>query len=210
MVREHRAPERWSRARCCWLLAPERAPRAWLVTTTAQPNSSARRRRKRPRLFWRAASSPRPTYSTRYSAVTLSTTISAKRASDIMDAAAMSSWPWWSVLCARAYATLSSTSLGLSPYLAPRRGGRSGARSDAYTEPRGRLPTRGRAGAAHLSAICMRRCGRKVPSVSMYIALPSPPPMSMGSCTQGQPRCRQGTFVHLQRQYEGRRDAPGR
>ena len=35
----------------------------------------------------------------------------------------------------------------------------------------------------HLSAICMSRCGLKVPSVSMYIALPSPPPMSMGSCT---------------------------
>ena len=33
----------------------------------------------------------------------------------------------------------------------------------------------------HLSAIWIRRCGRKVPSVSMYIALPSPPPMSMGS-----------------------------
>ena len=36
----------------------------------------------------------------------------------------------------------------------------------------------------HLSAICMSRCGLKVPSVSMYIALPSPPPMSMGSCTE--------------------------
>jgi hypothetical protein len=34
----------------------------------------------------------------------------------------------------------------------------------------------------HRSAICARRCGRKVPSVSMYSALPSAPPMSIGSC----------------------------
>ncbi len=33
-----------------------------------------------------------------------------------------------------------------------------------------------------LSAICMSRCGLNVPSVSIYIALPSPPPMSIGSC----------------------------
>ena len=41
----------------------------------------------------------------------------AKRESAIMEAAAMSSCPWWSVLCARAYATLSSTSLPMRPYL---------------------------------------------------------------------------------------------
>jgi hypothetical protein len=43
--------------------------------------------------------------------------MSAKRESSIMDADAMSSCPWWSVLCARAYATLSSTSLPIRPYL---------------------------------------------------------------------------------------------
>jgi hypothetical protein len=36
--------------------------------------------------------------------------------------------------------------------------------------------------AAHLSAICISLSGLKVPSVSMYMALPSPPPWSAGSC----------------------------
>ena len=92
----------------------------WLVTTTAQPYSSASRcrlRRKRPRLIWRADSSPRPLYSTRYSAVTLSTMMSEKRESAIMEAAAMSRLPWCSVLCALAYATLSRTSCAFRPYL---------------------------------------------------------------------------------------------
>ena len=34
-----------------------------------------------------------------------------------------------------------------------------------------------------LSAICVKRSGLKVPSVSMYMALPSPPPFATGSCT---------------------------
>ena len=36
----------------------------------------------------------------------------------------------------------------------------------------------------HLSATARSLSGLKVPSVSMYIALPSPPPCSMGSCGQ--------------------------
>ena len=125
--------------------------RTWLVTTTAHPNSSASfasALRNLPRWIWRADSSPRPLNSVRYRAVTESTMISAKRASAIIDAAASSSWPWWSVLCARAYATLSSTSAGLRP---------------------------------KRSAICARRAGRKVPSVSIQRALPSAPPWSTGS-----------------------------
>ena len=40
-----------------------------------------------------------------------------------------------------------------------------------------------------LSAICMSRCGLNVPSVSIYIALPSPPPMSIGSCMHQASQC---------------------
>jgi len=57
---------------------------AWLVTTTATPNSSARRvrwRRNFPRCICRALSSPRPSYSVRYRLVTESTMITPKRAS---------------------------------------------------------------------------------------------------------------------------------
>lgn len=36
----------------------------------------------------------------------------------------------------------------------------------------------------HLSATARSLSGLKVPSVSMYMALPSPPPWSIGSCTQ--------------------------
>ena len=38
----------------------------------------------------------------------------------------------------------------------------------------------------YLSAICTSLSGLKVPSVSMYIALPSPPPTSMGICSHEQ------------------------
>lgn len=38
----------------------------------------------------------------------------------------------------------------------------------------------------HLSATARSRSGRNVFSVSMYIALPSPPPMSIGSYTMKQ------------------------
>ncbi len=72
---------------------------------------------KRPKCICLAESSPRPWYSTLYKAVTLSTTINAKRESAIMDAAAIKSCAWWSVLCALAYATLSKTSCGINPYL---------------------------------------------------------------------------------------------
>mmetsp|Transcript_11446 Transcript_11446/g.29036 ORF Transcript_11446/g.29036 Transcript_11446/m.29036 type:complete len:214 (-) Transcript_11446:699-1340(-) len=81
------------------------AATTWFVTTTATPNSSASRcsdRRNRPRWIWRTESSPRPLNSLRYKLVALSTTISAKRASAIMEAAATSSCAWCSVLCARA------------------------------------------------------------------------------------------------------------
>jgi hypothetical protein len=70
-----------------------------------------------PSWFCRPASSPRPRYSTRYRAVALSTMMMAKRDSDSMLAAAASKSACCSVLCARAYATLSSTSSGFIPYL---------------------------------------------------------------------------------------------
>ena len=74
-----------------------KAGRTWFVTTTAQPNSSAslcKLRKKRPRWIWRADSSPRPLNSVLYSAVTLSTMMSANLESDIMDAACSRSWAW--------------------------------------------------------------------------------------------------------------------
>ena len=174
---------------CCTIavLAWMKVILTWFVTTTAQPYSSAslwRLRRKRPRLIWRADSSPRPWYSTRYNAVTLSTMMSEKRESAIMEAAAIRRFAWCSVLCALAYATLSRTSCAFSPYL-QKHGKhtlmckqmmplRRSYRHEGHTKAQQDWP--------YLSAICMSRCGLNVPSVSMYIALPSPPPMSMGSC----------------------------
>ena len=123
----------------------------WLVTTTATPYSSASRvrcLRNFPRCIWRALSSPRPSYSVRYRFVTESTMMTPKRASAIIPAAASRSSDWCSVLCALAYATLSSTAPGSMP---------------------------------NRSAIAISRCGRNVPSVSMYMALPSAPPCASGS-----------------------------
>mmetsp|Transcript_25502 Transcript_25502/g.71484 ORF Transcript_25502/g.71484 Transcript_25502/m.71484 type:complete len:205 (+) Transcript_25502:81-695(+) len=129
------------------MLAPSRlACTTWFVTTMATPNSSARRcscRRYRPRFTWRSESSPRPLYSVLYREVALSTTMRAKRFEAIMAAASMSSLFWCSVLWTRAYATLSRTFSGSSPWA---------------------------------SAICTSLWGRKFPSVSMYMHLPSPPP----------------------------------
>ena len=59
---------------------------------------------------WAAAAPPHLN-----SAVALSTMSTAKRESAIMLAACMSSCCWCSVLCARAYATLSSTSCAFRP-----------------------------------------------------------------------------------------------
>ena len=142
----------------------------WLVITTATPNSSASlcsARRNLHRCIWRALSSPRPSNSLRYSAVAESTMTTAKRESAIMPAAAVSSSSWWSVLLARAQATLSSTSLPLMLKLGE-------AAVSATSLHRGFLP--------HRSAMAVRRSGRNVPSVSMYSALPSPPPLERGSC----------------------------
>ena len=90
----------------------------WLVMTTATPNSSAmrcRRRRKSASFCCRAASSPRPEKSVRKSAVALSTTMSAYFTSAIMAQACSSSAIWCSLLKALAYTTFSSASSGFMP-----------------------------------------------------------------------------------------------
>lgn len=70
-----------------------------------------------PKWICRMQSSPRPLYSDRYRAVALSTITSAKRLSASIDAASCSNRIWCSVLWARAYATLLSTSSVLKPHL---------------------------------------------------------------------------------------------
>lgn len=85
--------------------APSTWATTWLVMTTAIPNSSASRCRfriNRAKCIWRAASSPLPEKSVRYSAIALSTIRSENRDSAIMADAWTSSAVWWSVLYARA------------------------------------------------------------------------------------------------------------
>lgn len=106
-------------------------------------------------------------------AVALSTIIKAYRDSAIIAAAWTNSFVWWSVLYARAQATLSNTSFWLSLY-----------RSATYEDMKW----------CHHTIILLhffkyywnfrtanKRSGRNVPSVSMYKHFPSPPPWLIGN-----------------------------
>lgn len=101
--------------------------------------------------------------------------------STIIEAASSRSLDWWSVLYARAYATFSKTSAPFSPNLQETMRGKIHQNKVMCTECGYKRTIQLNIREQHLSAICKSRCGLNVPSASMYIALPSPPPCANGS-----------------------------
>ena len=85
---------------------------------------------------------------------------------------------------------------------APRPLSKGGARDRGIICPRAPTARRsvgaglrgGHESKAHLSAMACNRSGRNVPSVSMYSALPSPPPRSTGNCAAQQVLSSAGIF----------------